>query len=160
MHTISALARNAPLPRRTLQYWHDRGVITPASRTPVVYGDDELILARLLAPFAHTTASVGTISMLSELFKMVLSGDSSVPADVAKAFAHAKANKEGFFVIALELEQGKEGTVWPWTRGAINETALANAVIALTEWRPNLPVTIINLGYALNPAMTVGLVYE
>ncbi|QTL03161.1 hypothetical protein J5J86_20780 [Aquabacter sp. L1I39] len=164
MHTISALARNAALPRRSVQYWHDQSIIIPISRSPVVYSDEELLLVRLLAPFDHLSCAVGAIRELARIFRLCLSRDGSVPPDVAQAFSNARDGDEGYFMMAPEMigtNRSDPKSFWIWTAGAVSKSQAAKSIFSLNyNARANLAVVMIDLQYALNSSVTVGAIRE
>lgn len=159
MHTISALARNASLPRRTVQYWHDQKIIHPLSRDPVVYSEDELILTRMLAPFGRIPATIATIRWLAVAFRLILQKDKSVPPRVANAAELARKGKGGFLIASPELMSDGE-TPWVWTYGVQGAHQIGDQVGRILDQCPGAAVIVVDLGYAFNTAISVGVAYD
>ncbi len=159
MHTISAMARNASVPRRTVQYWHDRAIIKPASLDPVVYGDDELVLVRILASFAGMKPAIGVLSSLAAGMRLAIADDGCVPERVRLAFAAARARKEAYLLTAADVVPDED--FWPRIVGVIGDhrnlgAALYNHLVAM----PNLGWTVANLTYCFDTSLSTGMVHQ
>lgn len=76
-HTITAVAKLAKIPWRTAQYWHDQGVIVPVSTDPVAYVDRDVILARLLCPFAKIKMPKNGLLWMADQFRSMFDGNFS-----------------------------------------------------------------------------------
>ena len=159
MHTISAMAKSASLPRRTVQYWHDQGVLEPLSRSPLVYSDEELRLVRVIAPFARWTPSISAIRWLAHNIRLALASDSSVPANVLRAFEDGRAGRPAYFIVAPEINQDEE-IDWTWTDGAHDHWSIGASVSRMLQGRPELSPTVIDLGFALDIRLSAGRLFS
>lgn len=158
MHTITNLAKNGGLPRRTLQYWHDKEVIRPLSQSPVVYSDDELILVRIMAALTQSKPTITWISELADVLRLCIKGDESVPGGVARAFEAASQGKVAFLGITPSLMS--DGTsIWPHTFGAIGEPRLQLAIVESLNRHPNLALSLVDLKYCFDLKIHVGNVF-
>jgi hypothetical protein len=158
MDTITSLARKSGIPRRTAQYWHDKGVIIPETTDPVGYSKNELILARLLGTLALSKPTLSTVQLLSNVFRLCIAQDGSVPGDVASAFAAAKAGKQAFLGLSLELMSDGE-SLWPWTFGATDEAEMQAKLLGRLKQRPHLAVNVIDLNYCFDLSVQVGVIF-
>ena len=159
MYSITALAKKSALPRRTVQYWHDRQVIQPINEEPLVYSDSELVLVRILAALTQSKPTVAWIKGMARILRLCIEGDASVPADVAGAFEDAKNGKPAYFGVAPEMVSDGIG-IWDWTFGAKGESRLKAAVVERLELKPNLGLTIVDLKYCFDLTKEVGSITE
>jgi hypothetical protein len=155
MHTITNLARKSGEPRRSVQYWHDKGVIEPLSRDPLVYSDDELVLVRILAALTQSKPAIQIVTRLGELLHLCMVSDETVPADVRGAFEAAERRESAYFGISWETKSDGE-SYFPWTFGATSELDLHSAISRHLDRNPNLGLTIVNLTYCYDLKRQVG----
>ena len=159
----------ASLPRRTVQYWHDRGVITPINDNPIVYDNDGLILVRILAALtnAHTRASdgksdasvsIGMVKEFSRIVRLCMADDECLHESERRAFQSARQGKEAYFGISMSTVSDGNSE-WPWTFGATNRHDAGNMALHFLNDRPELGMTLINLAYCYNTAISSGVLF-
>jgi hypothetical protein len=145
-----------------LQYWHDNEVIEPMSRDPVVYSDDELKVARLLAPFGRLQVSIGTLRALAWVMRLILVEDESVPSRVAQMYKQVKAGKKGYLFVSPAQHSTADSDdaraePWLWTEACNDlENDRAGRCIAnlLTDHGAENPVVVVDVHYAVNTEMS------
>lgn len=144
------MACKAGLPRRTVQYWHDKEIIIPLSKSPVVYSDDELRIVRLLSGFGRVASAISVIKEMARVFRLIMEEDSSVPSSVSLAFSEAMKGQKAYFLIAPDLDFDGDELWAGWSEGVVGESALGPACARFQRNRPSLHLHMINLEYALN----------
>ena len=155
MYTLTAMARNASLPRRTVQYWHDRGVIIPLSTDPVVYDNEELVLVRILAALTGAKPAIAAVLELSRVLRLAMAEDPSTPSTVAWAFAAARNGEDGSYLLIAAEETTAGG--WFRTAGTVGDNKQLGAALTnmLRAW-PNCGWTVVDLTFCFNTRLSAG----
>lgn len=159
MHTISAMARAAALPRRTVQHWHDRAVILPMNAAPIVYADDELILVRILATLAHLKPSISVLAEIASCVRLAIASDGDTPQSVLAAMKDARNGVQSYLLIAPDLADSEADRAWIWTVGASEQT-LSRVLKGHVAQRPNLAWITVDLRYCFDIQLTGGAIYD
>ncbi len=159
MHTLTAIAQKAGLPRRTVQYWQDKGAITPINEKPVVYDDEGVVLVRMLGALAQNKPQIEWIREISRKLRLCMMDDESVPHSVRQAFVAARAGEDAFLIIAPELlSNGSD--IFDRTVGAVGKSAMSAAVASQIKHSPNLAATVMDLTYAFNLKFQFGAIMD
>lgn len=146
------------LPRRTIQYWHDKGVIIPINLEPLVYSDNEVRLSRILAAMYQSKPSIQFVGELSKVLSLCLEGDGSVPEDVAKAFSAAAQGEKAYLILRPQLIGKMVNDFWIWAFGAVGLSEMQNTVAEQLsdEKHRNLQISVIDLTYCFDLGSAVG----
>lgn len=84
--TITALADAVRLPRRTVQYWYDHGLLK----------EDDYELARMLVPFVYMQLKIETMKVLARVLRQTVLEHEYQTSDEAEHFLpHVKAARAG-----------------------------------------------------------------
>jgi DNA-binding transcriptional MerR regulator len=161
MHSISGLAVHSKLPRRTLQYWADNGVLEETwgkGAKRATYSDHELELVMMLRQFAKSETPIGLMQYLAALFREVVLREDLQSSDEAKRFqpivTEARENKPAYLIVQIpylaEVGTGFEATLFV----ARNSHDLGQLTIKCMEERPTWQVVPIDLREALKQPRT------
>lgn len=145
MTTMSNTARQASLPRRTLQYWWDEEAVFPG----------EIDLARMLRTFFLLGSPIGMIKFLAPIFRDVVLGaqqsadEENIFAPVVKA---ARAGRPAFLALQVAPDAAVSEKMVPKNVqifATCSQEKLTSFIAGQLRTSPALPIVTIDLAEAL-----------
>ncbi len=156
MISLSETARLADVPRRTVQFWFDRGIIEPG----------EVEIARMLRPFEKMAVAIELIQILAEFFRDNVLGSKKKRAKDAEQIygkvVEAARNGNPTYLIVQVTEKpgryppGEYGRYLPGVYACADHKELCRLLDHALDEHAALPNVVIDLTQAISRKLIAG----